>query len=563
VAAVLGIAAAALGFLHFRQASPQERVINATLLPPDGAEFDFNSSYSLPALSPDGSRIVFGARAKDGKTQLWLRRLDSPIAQPLPGTESAEFPFWSPDSKWVGFGQEARLKKIDTSGGPPITVADLGARFWGGTWSPDGVILLSLQGSRMPLWRVAAAGGTPVPVIPLEKGKESSSYRHPWFLPDGRHFLYTNLDRDTSVRVGSVDEPTKLGKLVAQAQSNAVYAEGHLLYLRENTLMAQPFDAARLQITGEAAPLAQGVPAVTQPSRAAAFTVATSGLLVYESGGVTEQSRLAWKDRQGKILGHLGEPTGRIELISLSPDGMRASAEILDRSGNRDIWIYDTVRGISTRLTFDPAVDTWPVWSPDGRLIYFTSNRRGQYDLYRKAADGSGEEQLVLADSESKTPKSLSPDGKLLFFSSRAKIGTDLWLLPLDPAINGPKQEPRPFLQSPFVKDNARFSPDGRWVAYDSNESGQYQVYVVAFPGPGGKRQISTTQSRFPRWRRDGRELFYRTADGELMATEMSVTRERSESAGHKSCLTASASRLRASMMSPLTARSSWLLRTV
>ena len=182
VAALVGIAAAALGLLHFREAPPPERVIHATLLPPDGAEFDFNSSYALPALSPDGTRIVFGARAKDGKTQLWLRRLDSPIAQPLPGTESAEFPFWSPDSKWVGFGQEAKLKKIDISGGPPVTVADLMAQFWSGSWSPDGIILFSLQGNSMPLWRVAAAGGTPTAVIPLEKGKEFAQLPPPMVL---------------------------------------------------------------------------------------------------------------------------------------------------------------------------------------------------------------------------------------------------------------------------------------------------------------------------------------------------------------------------------------------
>jgi eukaryotic-like serine/threonine-protein kinase len=256
ITAVFALATAALALLHFRETPPELRAVNTTLLPPENAEFDFTTPFATPALSPDGTRIVFGAKAQDGKQQLWLRRLDSPTAQPLPGTDGAASPFWSPDSRWVAFGQETKLKKIDIQGGPPVAITDLLAPFRGGSWSPQGVIVFGVNGPG-PILRVAAAGGTAVPATAGDKNTERVAHRYPWFLPDGRHFLYTNAQTgDIPVRVGSLDEPAKPGKVVAQAHSTAAYSQRHLLYLRENTLMAQPFDLDRWEATGEAVPVA-------------------------------------------------------------------------------------------------------------------------------------------------------------------------------------------------------------------------------------------------------------------------------------------------------------------
>jgi Tol biopolymer transport system component len=526
VAAILGVALGGLAYLHFRQ--PAElRVVNSTLAPPEGGEFDFGASLALPALSPDGTRIVFGAKPKDGKSQIWLRRLDSPTAQPLAGTENAIFPFWSPDSRWVAFGQSGKLKKIDVQGGPAVVVTDVLGAFRGGSWSPAGVIVFAtgIAANSEPghgLFRVAAAGGSASPATTLEPGEESSSHVFPWFLPDGRNFLYTRQQEgNLPVRVGSLDEPGKPGKVVAQTNSSVMYAQGHLLYLRDNTLMAQPFDPGRLETTGEAVPLAGGVPIFVRPSRPAGFTVSAGGLLLYQSGAVGAQTGLVWKDRQGRTLGKVGESTGLVDGMALSPDGRRVAVGILNGSTNHDIWIYDVARGIPTRFTFDPADHEYPVWSPDGSTIYFTSRRGGHADLFRKAANGASAEELVLADSNTKFAASVSPDGKLLLFDSvDPNTGYDLWVLPLSPAQSR-KPEPRTYLRTPFLESRGKFSPDRHWVAYQSNESGQFEVYAAPFPGPGGKRQISSGGGVLARWRRDGKELFYIGPDGQLMAYDV------------------------------------------
>jgi serine/threonine protein kinase/roadblock/LC7 domain-containing protein len=525
VSAILGAALAGLAFFHFRETPPPAPVVNSTLLPPMGTEFSFIAAW--PVVSPDGTRLVFGAKAKVGKAQLWLRRLDSPSAQPLPGTEDAIFPFWSPDSRWIAFGQDRKLKKIDTQGGPPVQVTDLEGPLRGGSWSPKGVIVFGANGGNMHgILRVAEAGGMATQATTPEKG-ELRNHVFPWFLPDGRHFLYTRQQGgDLPVRVGSLDEPEKPGKVVAQTNSTVVYAQGYLLYLRERTLMAQPFDPGRLETTGEAVPLAQGVPTFMQPSRPAVFSVSASGLLVYQSEPGGSKSTILWKDREGKTLSTLGESVGQVFEMALSPDGKRLAARIRDHASNEDIWIYDTARGIPTRFTFDPAIDRYPVWSADGSTIYFASDRRGSYDLFRKASSGASGEELLLVDSiGNKRPESVSPDGKLLLYTAQnAKTLADLWVLPLAQAQPGGKAEPRVFLRTPFNESWGQFSPDGHWVAYESDESGQNEVYVAPFPGPGGKFQISSGGAGFGlRWRRDGKELFYLTADRQLMAAEVAI----------------------------------------
>jgi eukaryotic-like serine/threonine-protein kinase len=521
-AAVFALGALTIGVVHFREAPPPLRVVNAALLPPEGAEFDFGGTYALPALSQDGSHIVFGAKSKDGKSQLYVRRLDSPTAQPLPGTEGAAFPFWSPDGRWVGFGQAKKLKKIDINGGPAVTIADYEGEFRGGSWNTEGVIIFGVN-SGSSILRVAAAGGTASPATPVvarEAVGNMGNPVYPWFLPDGRHFLYTTRQTgDIPVRIGSLDEPGKSDKVVAQAHSNAVYAQGHLFYLRENTLMAQPFDPDRLETKGEAVALAEGVPTYVQPSRGAPFTVSADGLLAYQSGDSATGFRLAWKDRQGKELGDLGEDGDAMFDLAFSPDGKRLA--VLAGMGE-DIWIYDTARGIRTRFTFNPGMALSPVWSPNGDAIYYSSG----LNLFRKASDGASSEEPLMNDSAEAAlfPTSLSPDGKaLLYVKLGARTSEDLWVLPLAPAQPGGKLEPRVFLQTPFNEIGGHFSPDGNWVAYSSDESGMFEVYAAPYPGPGGKRQISSGGGKYPRWRRDGKELFYVTPTGDLMAAEVAA----------------------------------------
>jgi Tol biopolymer transport system component len=519
--AVLAAALAIPTVRHLLEAPLELRVVNTTILPPEGAEFDFGDYYALPALSPDGTRIVFGARA-NGKVELWVRRLDSPTAQLLPGTENASIPFWSPDSRWVAFGQGNKLKKIDIQGGPPVGVADLPAALRGGSWNKDGIILAGLNAPG-PILRVPAVGGTVTTAASLDKGQEALSQRRPWFLPDGRHFIYYTRvpGSDMPVSVGSLDEPGKPGKVVAQTQSSVVYAQGHLLYVRENTLMAQPFDVDRLETTGEAVPVAERI-STFSTSRYAAMAVSPDGSLVYLAGIFGGQSRLVWKDRQGTLLGNLGEPTGTIVDVELSPDGTRVATAITGATTNSDIWIYDVSRGVPTKFTFDGRGHSAPLWSPDGATVYYSAALSGTFDLVRQASYGSSREESLLTDSVDMKGSSVSPDGMSLLYNT---IGFSrppaLFVLPLADLKGSPKPEPHAFLQTGFVAASGRFSADGQWVVYSSTESGPVQVYTASFPGSGGKSQISPSGGERPRWRKDGKEIFYATADGQLMAADI------------------------------------------
>lgn len=286
--------------------------------------------------------------------------------------------------------------------------------------------------------------------------------------------------------------------------------------------MAQPFDATKLETTGEAIPVAERVPTFTSPSRLAGFTVSATGLLAYTTGAAGGQSRLVWKDRQGKVLGNLGEPTATITHVELSPD--QKSAAVATQAAGVDIWVYDLVRGIPTKFTFDPKGDSQPVWSPDGRWIYFRSDRKGSPNIFRKASNGSGSDELMFEDPRAALPNGVSPDGKFLLLTrSGEKTSNDLWYLPVGQSPDGGKVEPKVFLQTPFGESNGRFSPDGQWVAYQSIESGQPQVYAAPFPGAVGKRLISTSGGTLARWSKNGKEIFYVSPEGQLMAAEVSV----------------------------------------
>ena len=377
------------------------------------------------------------------------------------------------------------------------------------------------------LYRVPAAGGAPVP-LPVDKSRKEQAHHFPYFLPDGRHFLYragiTTAyagDEGNGIYVGSLDSSEY--KLILRADTYAVYASGHLLFWRDGALMAQPFDAESLQLSGEAVPIAERVQMNLSVVRAV-FSVSENGMLVFQTGtmgGSTNQ--LAWFDRDGKQEGKPGEPVYGLA-PRISPDGQRVAVMLFDmQAGSSDLWLYDTALNRKTRFTFDPAIDSLPVWSPDGRSIIFSSDRKARlkFDLYQKDVSGARDEELLFESDDFKRPSSCSADGRFLAYQSAVGPNGkgDIWVLPLTG-----ERKPFPFIQTAqFDEANAQFSPDGRFVAYDSDVSGSRQVFVTPFPGPGGKQQVSINGGRNPVWRRDGKELFF-LPEGKMMAAEVKET---------------------------------------
>ena len=522
MSAVLLVICGVVSLLHFREAPPPEaRVTNALVIPPENARFDVGTEFNVPALSPDGRRVVFGARQAGGRNQLWLRSMDSLAAQPLAATENARFPFWSPDSRSVGFFADGKLKRLEVAAGSTSTVADA-PNGCGGSWNADGVIVFS-PSSIGPLQRVAASGGALSPATALE-GSNDFSHRFPWFLPDGRHFLFEDQvqfgNNEVMLRIGSLD--SKEVKTVGPANSNGVYSSGYLLYLRESTLMAQGFDVIRLANAGQAVPVAKKVRSELYLGGATGlFTVSQEGLLVYQEGAEAGAQRLTWFDRKGKPAGIVGD-TSDFFAMELSPDRKRLAVTRLGQ--NVDLWIYDVDRGIPKRFTFSAARDRQAIWSPDGQVVVYQSNPNGVADLYRKRADGTMNEELLRADGAEKVASSWSPDGRfLLFVRIDPKTQRDIWVLPFEHGPAGAPGEPYPWLVTAFNDRFAKFSPDGRWVAYESDDSNQFEIYVAPFAGSGGTRQISVGGGMYPRWRADGKEIFYVGANGSLMAAEVSV----------------------------------------
>ncbi len=476
-----------------------------------------NTSFASPGggglganggtLSPDGRRLAFVARDASGKTLLWLRPIDSLAAQPQAGTEDASFPFWSPDSRSLAFFAQGKLKRIDLTGGPLATVCDAPSGR-GGTWNRDGTIVATVSNPGA-LVRVSATGGTPIPVTTLDASRQERSHRWPYFLPDGRHFLYlaqTARDEDVAVFVGSLDSQTSTRLL--KYNSNVIYANpGYLLLVRDGALVAQPFNADKLQFTGEPFRVAEQVSweplAGGTAFGLAAFSASENGLLSYRTTGSVGVGQLTWFDRNGKEIGSVSSP-GIYHDPMLSPDGKRLAVSKQESlEGSDDIWIFDLTTGKSTRFTFDAAIDRFATWSPDGRRIVFASNRDGGvYSLYEKDSSGAGSEELLLKSDRPKTPYTWSVDGRYIFYRDRS-----VWALPLF-------GDRKPF--EVFSSDNSRgveLSPDGRWLAAAiRNETGRYDLEVYTFPSLGGRWQIST--GSWPRWRRDGKELFYAGSNG-------------------------------------------------
>ncbi len=492
---------AALAYLHFRaQPAPPPLVRMNVLLPA-------KSRLLSLAVSPDG-RTLAVVLVHDGKQQIWVRPLDAPDLTPLAGTDGAADPFWSPDSRSLAFFADARLKRIDRSGGPVQTLCDaLAVR--GGTWNRNGDILL---GGLHQVERVADTGGV-ASNLPGHRVTES----FPTFLPDGRHYVATRSADAGSAQAGvwlsSMDTPDLLRILPDVSNSEVVDPPsgsrvGAILFTRDGTLMALPFDMKKLAATGDAYPIAQGI---AQASNSRWLAGASGqGMLAYvagQSGG----RQYVWRDRQGKNLGTLGD-AGNVVMIS--PDGKHLAG---DRDG--DIWLLEFARRVATRLTFGPPASANPVWSPDGRYVaYF----KGGSGIYRKLADGTGAEELLLRTTALAVPKSWSPDGHFILYAQiNPATGSDLLALPIEP-----DPHPLPIAETTGNEDQGQFSPNDHWIAYTSNESGRSEIYVVPFPptASGGKWMVSSGGGVQPRWRRDGKELFYISPDWKMMAVDVSTS---------------------------------------
>jgi eukaryotic-like serine/threonine-protein kinase len=515
VAAVLLVAALTLGaFAYFRRGSEDVRTMRFFVYPPDTWRLAGTEIPGVPlAVSPDGRRLAFVATNATGKSLLWVRAMDALSAQALTGTDGASSPFWSPDSRFLGFFAGGKLKKIDLSGGLPITLCDVADSF-GGAWSRDGLIVFGQYHGfaryQPALQKVSASGGVPTAATVLAQGETMQLL--PFFLPDGRHFLYRSNNVTTGIRpfyLASLDSAER--KLLLNGDSpNVLYTQGYLLFLRDMMLMAQPFDARRLVLTGDAFPIAEQIQ-IQGGISSAVFSASDNGVLAYQTGTEAVGSQLVWFDRTGKQVGMLGDAAAYSDL-EFSPDGKRASVSIQEAGKGRDIWLYEITRGLRTRFTFDSADDLESIWSPDGSQIVFNSRRKGHLDLYQKASSGAGTEEVLVEDNLDKYPLNWSPDGRFILYVSSG-TNNSLFALPLSG-----DRKPFPFLKTQFNGVFAQFSPDGRWVAYQSNVSGRAEVYVAPFPGPGGQWQISTAGGSLPRWRRDGAEIFYLDPDNNLMA---------------------------------------------
>jgi Tol biopolymer transport system component len=510
--AAVALALAAAGFLAGRRQAPQ---------PPRPARFSIllpgKSALRAVAIAPDGKKLVAVARDASGRNLLWIRSLESLALRPLEGTENPSFPFWSPDGRFLGFFADGKLKKIAVSGGPPQTLCDAPINR-GGSWGQDGTILFAPVPDG-PIFRVSSAGGAPAEATRFNAARGETSHRFPYFLPDGRHYLYLVANFAASgeqermgIYAGSLD--SKEETFLLRANSSSAYAPpGFLLFLRDRTLLAQAFDAEQLRITGEPLPLAEQVQYFPQVY-AGLFSVSAEGTLVYQDRAASSIAQLVWFDRAGRQLAALGAPGDQAN-PRLSPDGRKVLVDITDpQTGNMDIWSYDTSGGIPTRLTTHPAIDGGAIWSPDGDRILFMSIRQGHADLYRKSSRGGGDEETVLKSGRTKYPNDWSPDGRfILFRTSDSKSNLELWTMPV-----GVDRVPVPFIKTGFAVSNGQFSPDGRFVSYSSNESGTREIYVAPFPGPGGNWKISSEGGSEPKWRRDGKELFYIGRDGRLMS---------------------------------------------
>jgi serine/threonine protein kinase len=512
------LVAAVMTWRSFRPApsSPELPVVSFDVqTPPTDDPLSF-------ALSPDGRQLAFVANDEAGNAQLWIRPLDTTAARRLAGTEGASAPFWAPDSQTIGFFADRKLKRIDLAGGALQELADAPTGR-GGTWNRDGVILFAPTTSGLA--QVRGTGGPVTSVIESIRGKRGLGLRWPQFLPDGHSFLFYTSAAGPDLRgiyLGNLDgrEPTRLMRAEAVG---AFAAPGSLLVSRQDVLFALPFDPVHATVRDDPVRVAEHV--VSDPvGGSRTFSVSSTGLLASRNGRSAQGRQLVWADRSGHTLTTVGPPDyGSSAYPELAPDGGRVAVQ-RNLRGTSSLWLIDLARGVGSAGTLGESSTVSPVWSPDSRRIVFASNKNGAYDLFEKPADGGGDEQPLLVTPSEKRPLSYSLDGRFVLFSVVvAQTDRDLWALPM---MGDPKPQAFPVVHTSFDEDEGQISPDGRWLAYGSTESGRHEVYVQPFPGPGKKQRASTTGGGQVRWRPDGRELYYVAADNWLMAVPVTAAKD-------------------------------------
>ena len=528
VALALMAVALAVGFV-LRAPKPQQPMQVLRLSAEIGADA---SLYTLDGpsavLSPDGTRLVLLVTGADQKRRIYVRSLDQLQATALSDTDRALDPFYSPDGQWIGFFADGKLKKIPAQGGAAVTLCDAPSDR-GGSWGEDGTIVFT-PGNRTPLSKVSSAGGSPEPLITLDTQAGETTQRWPQVLPGSKAVLFTSNTSRTNLEDAEIDIYSMASgqrKTVQRGGFHARYLpSGHIVYMHEGTLFAVPFNLKRLEVTGQPAPILEGV--VTNPAVGVAqFSFSETGNLAYIAGGSGgENVSIYWMDREGKFT-PLRETPGNYHNPAFSPDGKRLALEISDGKRN-DIWVYEWERDTLARLTFAGETNSYPVWTPDGqRVTYSSQEKGGPLNLWWIRADGAGNPQRLTESKNVEYPRSWRPDGKVLAFTQlNPSTNFDILTLPMegDEKTGWKPGEPTPFLNTGFLEVQPAFSPDGRWLAYSSNESEDYEVYVRPFPGPGGKWQISTGGGQYPKWSRNGKELFYRTSESKLMVASYTAS---------------------------------------
>jgi Tol biopolymer transport system component len=517
VAIFSAAAAAALAVPYFRPKAPAS-LVRFTIGEPTGGRFFPGVLVApFPVVSPDGRHIAFIAAEGPTDAKLFVRSLDTPAARSMPGTDNAALPFWSADNRFVGFFASGAIKRSEIATGEVQTICNI-ETFEGGTWNAEGVVLFSK--GRGGLFRVDATGGEPAPATTLESTSSAGSHRWPMFLPDGRHYLFL-AQPGNDVYYGGLDSTAP--KRLVRAEARAVYSVGYLLYGKDGTLLAHRFDAARGEVSGEPVRIADNV-RMSQPNGRATYTASDDGVLVYREGNFRQSTVVSSFDRKGKRIDAV-LPEGDNRGFALSPDGRRVAFHRHDSDRGGDIWVKDLVRGTITRITTHPSHNASPAWLADGRIA-FLSDRAGLNDIYVKSASGTGDDELLYESRDNESSLHPARGSPLIAFAIGGVPGAtgstaegDIGVLRL-----GNPTEAESFLRTPFAEFQPAFSPDGKWIAYTSNESGRHEVYVQPYSANGTKYPISTAGGIQPRWSRDGGELFFLTHDSTLMVVTIART---------------------------------------
>ncbi|MEJ2086427.1 MAG: hypothetical protein P8Y44_12240, partial [Acidobacteriota bacterium] len=521
LAGVFALLALALGWMTYQRSEPLRPVIRAQVAPPEGMKFQLASNApGIATASPDGRSFAFAAVSEEGDSNLWVRKLDEINSQPIQNTDGARYPFWSADGRHIAFFNEDKLRKVEASGGPVLTLADA-PNGKGGSWNANDVVIFA-PSHNTPIHRVSAAGGESSAITEFAEGE--NSHRHPRFLPDGNRFIYlARLDTAHAgdenvyrIKLGALDG--SVDRVLTTSTFQAEIAAGYLWFVIQDTLMAQRFDTDQGELVGDAFPVSEKVMSHSGAAFAY-FSVSSGGLLAYHAGTAAEiTTRLVWRDRQGNEISTLGEDEFAFD-VQLSPDDRLAAVSIEDNAtGSQDIWIYEVDRGIKSRFTFSPGSDNSPEWSPDGSTLAFAGEQAGVRSIFLKSLGGAEDAELLYQTPEGDMiPDAWTPDGKQIIGILNTGTGdADLWLIPIESPGDA-----QPLIATEFVEAYAAVSPDGRWLTYASDESGELEVYATTFPQPGRKWQVSTVGGTLPRWNTSGDQIVYAGPDGRLFAVEV------------------------------------------